>query len=164
MANSIELWRTGWVISHNGNSGEVSELWVGDLKTPDSRLMFWALEALMINGKRMMRLDLGQYKVKMEYSPGFKQYCPNDTSGQRRQFRVYGHNKKAGGGVAPILIHYANYPEELEGCIAPGMKLKSNFDGVDDSCKAMDKIFTAFGGFREGTEVDLLISKNDDPD
>jgi len=52
MSNSIELWRTGWVISHNGNSGEVSELWVGDAQTPDKRLMFWALEALMINCKR----------------------------------------------------------------------------------------------------------------
>ncbi len=162
MAKSIELWRTGWIINHNGNKGMVSELWIGET-------MFWALEADMILGKdgkshAIMRLDTGKYKVKMEFSPTFKQYCPHDTSGARKQFRVFGHNKTVNGNVAPLLIHYANYPEELEGCIAPGMTLNSNFDGVDDSCKAMDRIFTLLGGFNPGQEFDLLVSKNDDPD
>jgi hypothetical protein len=137
MAITLELWRSGWVVEHDGVTGEISEVWNGN------DLVCWALER---NTKGWTRLDerADPYPIKMEISPTYG----------RKQFRVLGHNKH--GGYAPILIHAANYPGELEGCIGPG--LVPTEDGVDKSELAMQALFALFGGFKAGTEGALRIT------
>jgi hypothetical protein len=142
---SIELWRSGWEIEHEGITGEISEVWVGD------KLLCWAVER---NTKGWSRLKLGTYTVKMENSPNAKVKVGKDTYAPRKQFRVYGHDVH--GGTAPILIHAANYPGQLEGCIGPGMVATE--DGVDQSEVAMQKLFEVFGGFKVGTEGGLMVT------
>ncbi len=94
-----------------------------------------------------MKLADGKYTVKMELSPNHP---------GRKQFRVYGHDKHTDtGDLGAILIHAANYPDQLAGCIGPGLSLKEG--GVEDSRDAMEKIFTVFGGFKVGTTGDLIV-------
>ena len=130
----IEVWRSGWIVEHAGAKGEISELWIGDT-------MLWAVERL----DGYVRLDEGNYTVKMEVSPTYG----------RKQFRVYGHHKF--GGKAPILIHSGNHPEDVEGCIAPGTV--ATYEGVDHSVAAMNKLFALYDGFEVGKQGDLLVTR-----
>jgi Family of unknown function (DUF5675) len=78
-----------------------------------------------------------------------------------RVFRVtatgeHGHNvPRQAGGYAGILIHSANKPSHLLGCVAPGRK-KETF-GVSESKKAMEDIFTYCGGFGAGKKAWLEV-------
>ena len=130
----IELWRSGWIVSHDGSHGEISELWIGDE-------MLWAVE----RRDGYVRLPEGTFTLKMEFSPTYG----------RKQFRVLGHKVK--GGTAPILVHSGNYPEDVEGCIAPG--LQATLNGVANSEKAMTKLFSLWGGFEAGKEGDFLVAR-----
>ena len=47
-----------------------------------------------------------------------------------------------------ILIHPANWPHELEGCLAPGMSLFTRYNGVTNSRDARDALHTTTGGNR----------------
>jgi len=121
------------MVSHDGANGENSELWIGDT-------MLWAVE----RRDKFVRLDEGTYTLKMEFSPTYG----------RKQFRVYGHKKQ--GGAAAILIHAANYPDEVTGCIAPGMT--ATLEGVDQSELAMNKLFSLWGGFAVGKQGPFLVT------
>ncbi len=68
----------------------------------------------------------------------------------------YGHNcKLTGGGAVQFMIHAANYPYEIEGCIAPGKAILDN--GVDKSVAAMQEIFTFCGGWGVGKKMLLSV-------
>ena len=54
-----------------------------------------------------------------------------------------------------IYVHPANYPHQLEGCIAPGTGEMEG--GVSDSRHALQQIFEALGGWREGEKLDLEV-------
>jgi hypothetical protein len=136
---TINLKRTGSMVTHARATGEISRLTVEDV-------LFWAVE----RRDGYISLDEGTYTVKMETSPTHK---------GRRQFRVLDHNKvNKNGETAPILIHAGNYPGDVQGCIAPGFILLK--DGVDQSRLAMEKIFSLFGGFQRGRTGELVVAQD----
>ena len=62
----------------------------------------------------------------------------------------YGHNVPTqSNGVAGIMIHSAEIPSHLEGCLAPGKRFDSTANELKDSTAAMDAIFKYFGDFGE---------------
>lgn len=62
----------------------------------------------------------------------------------------YGHNvPKQAGGLAGIMIHRAEIPSHLEGCLAPGKSFDATTNTLQKSSEAMTDIFTYFGGFGE---------------
>ncbi len=103
----------------------------------------------------VVSLPRGTFECVME------QQHNEDGSEKRKVFRPraegpMGHHLKGGsGGPAAILIHVANVPQQLTGCIAPG-KLKTP-DGVDESVAALKEIFAACGGFEDGKVVKLTV-------
>ncbi len=134
---AIILKRTGGAVTHNGKKGEISELDVEGNR-------FCAVA----RREGFNTLEPGTYGVRMELSPTHKGY---------RQFRVTGHNKRnRNGDIAPILIHTGNYPEDAQGCIAPGLLLIPG--GVDQSRPALEKIFTLFGGFKVGQTGTVVVT------
>jgi hypothetical protein len=50
-----------------------------------------------------------------------------------------------------VYLHPANYPHELAGCVAPGLNQIEN--GVGRSQIALNRIFEALGGWREGVRL-----------
>lgn len=60
--------------------------------------------------------------------------------------RMYGQRAKG-----RIYIHPANYPHELAGCIAPG--IRAGAEGVAHSQRALDQIFASYGGWVEGRRL-----------
>lgn len=62
----------------------------------------------------------------------------------------YGHNVPTQrGGTAGIMIHSAEIPSHLEGCLAPGKSFDATVNKLQKSSEAMTDIFTYFGGFGE---------------
>ena len=79
----------------------------------------------------------GKFKVVITYSPRFKRYLPwIDVPGRQG-----------------IRIHAANYPAELEGCLAPGTMHDGDF--VGNSRAAMQSLFTLLQ--RETGEVWITV-------
>lgn len=72
------------------------------------------------------------YTVKFDYSPRFQRILPHIIVPSRDQ---------VAGGDAGIRIHPANFPHELEGCIAVGDKLGENC--VEDSRDTFAKFLQA---------------------
>ncbi|MDB6024734.1 MAG: hypothetical protein JWM68_957 [Verrucomicrobiales bacterium] len=103
----------------------------------------------------VVSMKKGMYECAME-----QQHNP-DGSEKRKVFRIQtvgpmGHKLKNGsGGPAAILIHAANYPSQLTGCIAPGRR--KDADGVDEAVAAMMDIFDACGGFSNGKKMRLVV-------
>lgn len=65
--------------------------------------------------------------------------------------------RRADGKRAGIVMHVANYPHEIKGCIAPGMRKISG--GVAPSGEALKKIFQLMaGGFKKGAEGILEVA------
>jgi hypothetical protein len=68
----------------------------------------------------------------------------------------YGHNcKLKSGGAVEFMIHAANYPYQIEGCVAPGKTILEN--GVNQSKAAMQEIFTYCGGWGVGKKMLLDV-------
>ncbi|HUK20249.1 MAG TPA: DUF5675 family protein [Gemmatimonadales bacterium] len=149
----ITLRRTGQTVKHKGSTGEIDELTIGSTH-------MWAVE----RRDGFLSLDPGTYTVKMEFSPNAQEWTKKGDKlvpSRRRQLRVLNHGKKTkDGDVAAILIHAANYPDELAGCIAPGTALLAG--GVDSSRDAMDQIFDQLGGFQQGGIGTLVITGDSD--
>ena|SRR3990167_3118022 len=67
-----------------------------------------------------------------------------------RRIRVHGEYSHG-----RIHMHAANYPGQLKGCVAPGMRQTDG--GVLESGAAMEAIFSALGGFGEKQQLVLLV-------
>lgn len=62
----------------------------------------------------------------------------------------YGHKVPAeGGGLAGIMIHVAETPSQLLGCLAPGKEFSATENKLLKGREAMNDIMTFFGGFGE---------------
>lgn len=62
----------------------------------------------------------------------------------------YGHNVPTqAGGIAGIMIHSAEIPSHLEGCLAPGKSFDAVTNTLQKSSEALNDIFIYFGGFGE---------------
>jgi len=85
------------------------------------------------NGKNISCVPAGTYKLEPYSSSRFPD-CYSLTS-----FPL-------GVGLIPsfhrthILIHPGNYPHDVEGCIAPGLRLNQSTWGVSESRPAMDML------------------------
>lgn len=136
----FRFYRTGEVVEHNGNIGHRGIL-------EANGTIYFTIER---NINRYVATPGGTFTLKMEYSPTKKR-----KGKPRRQFRVMGHGVPGEhGGLANIAIHDADYPEELEGCIAPGKLLIAG--GVGQSDIALEELFNVCGGFQEKEEAAYL--------
>lgn len=54
-----------------------------------------------------------------------------------------------------IMYHAANWPHQLDGCIAPG--LEEIVNGVGKSGAALDLLFQALGGYELGKQLTLTV-------
>ncbi|MDH3530733.1 MAG: hypothetical protein OEQ28_14310 [Acidobacteriota bacterium] len=62
----------------------------------------------------------------------------------------FGHNEPTlEGGKAGIMIHSADTPDDLTGCLAPGRSFDAVSGTLQYSSEAMNDIFNYFGGFAE---------------
>jgi Family of unknown function (DUF5675) len=93
-------------------------------------------------------IPAGLYDVTFDYSPRFNQILPHIHVPVRDQ---------AAGGDAGLRLHPANYPGQLEGCIAVGDKEEP--DSVDDSRVTFNHLFKIISG-----EQFVKIEVNDAPD
>ena len=55
-----------------------------------------------------------------------------------------------------IEIHCANTPDQIRGCIAPGMVIKKNKDGIEQSRVALDKLTKTVGGWDATWELEIV--------
>jgi len=77
--------------------------------------------------------------------PGIYKLLPISTPNHKDSFILLNHNLGVGlnEGDAPryaCLIHVANFPHEVQGCIGPGIELHPNTWGVSRSKDAMLKL------------------------
>src|SRR5262245_15275396 len=117
----ITFKRTGKV---NSNGSVPGELTIGTRIWPTIE-----------RGANFTFVRMGEYKLLMCYK----------TRGRHVRCLCF-HETPA---ISSHLIHDAlnNDHTQLEGCIAPGLSADDN--GIKDSAKAMDEVFTALGGFVE---------------
>jgi hypothetical protein len=98
------------------------------------------------NRKNVSNIPAGTYPLKLTYSPKFK----------RKMWLVDKVPGRSG-----IRIHPANYWNQLQGCIAPGLKLKDlNKDGLIDvtySSNTTKAFETALRGLNE-TTIEIIDS------
>lgn len=60
-----------------------------------------------------------------------------------------------------LLIHVGNWPYQLRGCVAPGLRQTNT--GVGRSALAMEAIFTLLGGFRVGKKGIATVENEQGP-
>lgn len=143
---TMTLTRTNEQVSSTGKNGQVALGRRGTLEI--AGLSFYTIERT----GGYVTLPAGEFECVMEQQP---------KHNNRRVFRVkvdgeHGHHVKNNRGeFAAILIHAANYPHQIVGCVAPGRT--KILHGVGDSGNAMKDIFQACGGFGPGKKVTLVV-------
>ena len=80
-------------------------------------------------------INPGVYELNFTYSPHFNRIMPH--------LIVPDHDLSAGGD-AGIRIHWANFPAQLEGCIAVGTKLEG--DSIDESLVPFNQLYAIING------------------
>lgn len=90
------------------------------------------------NAPNVSCIPAGIYHVKLHDSPS-KGKCFS-LSNPNVGVTVYGPSQRT-----HCLIHSANYPNQLQGCIAPGLKFHNSKWGVMHSEDAMDILFDLIG-------------------
>jgi hypothetical protein len=93
-------------------------------------------------------IPAGTYKIVFDYSPRFQRELPHILVPSR---------DAAAGGDAGIRIHPANYPRQLDGCIAPGDREDEN--AVWDSRDTMVKLLKIISG-RTDLEIEIIDIPN----
>ena len=136
---TLYLFRQNVTVSHSSATGELGFLVIGAtvLHTVERRDGY-------------VKLPNGIFECTME-----------QHSSKGKVFRVKaegenGHNVKNNKGIfSGILIHSANYPDQLAGCVAPGRT--QIVGGVGESKKAMEDVFVFCGGFGAGKKIWLDV-------
>ncbi len=98
-------------------------------------------------GKAYTFVRKGEYTLKMTWK----------TSGRKVKRLMFDHNY-----IRTHLIHDAKDDKHttLSGCIAPGKTCDE--DGIAESEKAMEEIWVALGGFKEGKTCTIEVQNNID--
>jgi len=113
-------------------------------KTPDGIFGTLEVDVHPFTCVTLEKLDraipAGTYNIEFTYSPAFNRIMPLLDVPQREGIR----------------IHWANYPNQLEGCIAVGDKVDG--DAVDDSRIAFNQLWNIIHGV-----APLNIMVNDIP-
>lgn len=129
----LRLTRNGLTVTDSeGATGKRGTLVVG-------ASTFYTIE----RGDRHKYLRPGPYECEMGY-------WTSSRGTKSEAIRVLGSYSQG-----RIYIHPANWPHQLEGCIAPGTSMLK--DGVGNSQSAMAQIFRALGGFTEGQQLKLQV-------
>lgn len=88
-------------------------------------------------------IPAGLYDIELKYSPHFKRIMPHLINVPNRE---------------GILIHWANWPKQLEGCIAVGHQRSA--DAISDSVKAFNELFTMMQSADDAQEhIQILITE-----
>ncbi len=133
ITKEITFKRTGVLFTKNNVSGKRGTLTVGNVS-------FETIE----RGGNYVSLPTGKFLLTMTKDKSRGQVFIVQPEGK------YGHEVPAeGGGKAGIMIHSADTPDDLTGCLAPGKTFDAASNTLLQSSEAMTDIFTFFGGFGE---------------
>lgn len=112
----------------------------GRLTLPSGRVLFTCEQPWNGNAKGESCIPEGQYQMKMRCSP----VVQRSSGGKYEQ----GWEVIDVPGRTYIMIHPANWPNQLQGCIAPGMDYTviSGRQGVSSSRAAFDLLMDELGG------------------
>lgn len=94
-----------------------------------------------------LSIPMGIYDVNFTFSPHFNRVMPHIIVPSRDVLA---------GGDAGIRIHWANFPAQLEGCIAVGTNVDG--DSIDESLIPFNQLYSIISG-----QVGLKISVMDIP-
>jgi hypothetical protein len=108
---------------------------------------------MVLNGHAFPTIERLDHRVYLR--PGDYLCLHDNTKSKPKCLRPQHSVVNNKGKPAAILIHVANKPHQIEGCIAPGLK-RASF-GVDESRKAIDLIFELLGGFQVGRQCRLKV-------
>jgi Family of unknown function (DUF5675) len=86
----------------------------------------------------------GTYEVNFTYSPHFNRTMPH---------LVVPDRDRLAGGDAGIRIHWANFPAQLEGCIAVGRRV--NGDSIDQSLIPFNQLYTIISPITSGLQIEI---------
>lgn len=112
----------------------------------DARLVVPAIE----RGGEYVRAPPGRYTGRMAVT--------RLASGhQHRVIRLLDVPVRPGETTDSILVHVANWPHQLTGCVGPGLEWRP--DGVGSSRLAMEAIFAVLGGFHAGREFCVHVEE-----
>lgn len=96
---------------------------------------------------RRVHLPKGEFKCSLGH---------RGSNGKECVHIAHDVTRKSDGKKAGIVMHVANYPHHLEGCIAIGMTRLSS--GIGQSGKAFDKLFELIAGkFEKGAKAVLKV-------
>lgn len=106
---------------------------------------WYTLERPDLNNQQGISCVLaGLYDIELKYSPHFKRIMPHLINVPGRE---------------GILIHWANWPKQLEGCIAVGHTRSEN--AIGDSVKAFNELFTLMQSANDAHEpIQILITES----
>lgn len=85
----------------------------------------------------------GVYDVNFTYSPHFNRIMPHIVDPERDVLA---------GGDAGLRIHWANFPAQLDGCIAVGTRV--NGDSIDESLIPFNQLYAIIQG-QEGLKIKI---------
>lgn len=85
----------------------------------------------------------GVYNVNFTYSPHFNRIMPHIVDPERDVLA---------GGDAGLRIHWANFPAQLDGCIAVGTRV--NGDSIDESLIPFNQLYAIIQG-QEGLKIKI---------
>ena len=86
----------------------------------------------------------GIYEIDFNYSPHFNRIMPHVIVPSRDTLA---------GGDAGLRIHWANFPAQLDGCIAVGTAVDG--DSIDHSLIPFNQLYTIMGQ-RHGITIEIL--------
>lgn len=88
-------------------------------------------------------IPAGIYELDFNYSPHFNRIMPH---------LIVPNRDKLAGGDAGIRIHWANFPAQLEGCIAVGTSVDG--DSIDESLVPFNQLYSILNQ-QHGIRVDV---------
>jgi hypothetical protein len=131
--SEIQLKRSGVVFSVNGVEGRRGTLTAGSV-------VYETIE----RGGNYVSLPTGKFLLTMTKDKTRGQVFIVQPTGK------FGHNVPTQeGGIAGIMIHVAEVPSDLTGCLAPGKEFSAAENKLLKGREALDEIMTYFGGFGE---------------
>ncbi len=130
---SVTFKRTGVVFNKDNVEGRRGALTVGSV----------TLETIE-RGGNYVKLPTGKFLLTMTNDKARGQVFIVQPDGK------YGHNVPAeGGGKAGIMIHVAETPSQLLGCLAPGKSFDATEKKLLQGRDALNDMMNFFGGFGE---------------
>ena len=88
-------------------------------------------------------IPVGIYDLTFDYSPHFNRIMPHILVPERDALA---------GGDAGIRIHWANFPAQLEGCIAVGTDVDG--DSIDESLVPFNQLYSILN-MQAGIKIDV---------